>query len=415
MRATLRTVTSATLLVGVCVALGVGLASQLLPMSPAETSDLALYLAGVGVMTIAAGSAAVIFAARVLRLSLVARVAIISAISILLPLAGVLVIARLMFVSTTHDLPLLVALLAASGLTSGALTIVIQLQTAQRLRNLSRAVFSLAQENHDGSPKAEMPDELGELSAELERLTNRLHAADRERRELERQRLELTAAVSHDLRTPLGNIRAVVEALQDRVLTDPAEAAHYLDVARREADSLDALIDDLLELARLDSRTEPVELRRVPLQDIANEVVEAMQIAARRSGIALELTVTGEPPGIPLDGMRVERALGNLVRNALEHTPAGGSIHVEVCDEPPHHVVIRVTDTGEGIDPADLPHIWGRFYRADTSRQHNESNPRGAGIGLAVVAAVAEAHGAATEARSAPGTGTEVTLRFPRT
>jgi signal transduction histidine kinase len=414
MRATLRTVISATLLVGVCVALGVGLASLLLPMSPAETSDLALYLAGVGVMTIAAGSAAVIFAGRVLRLSLVARVAIVSAISILLPLAGVLIIARLMFVSTTHDLPLLVALLAASGLASGALTIAIQLRTAQRLRNLSRAVYALAQENRDGSPKAEMPDELGELSAELERLTKRLHEADRERRELERQRIELTAAVSHDLRTPLGNIRAVVEALQDRVLTDPAEIANYLDVARREVDSLDALIDDLLELARLDSRTEPVELRRVPLQDIANEVVEAMQIAARRSGVPLELVVTGEPPAIPLDGMRVERALGNLVRNALEHTPAGGSIHVEICDEPPHHVMVRVADTGEGIDPADLPHIWGRFYRADASRRHNDSNPRGAGIGLAVVASVAEAHGAATEARSAPGTGTEVTLRFPR-
>ncbi|PKN78698.1 MAG: hypothetical protein CVU47_11825 [Chloroflexi bacterium HGW-Chloroflexi-9] len=137
-----------------------------------------------------------------------------------------------------------------------------------------------------------------------------------------------------------------------------------------------------------------------------------MQVQAARAGIDLSVDVQGSPAPVPLDGPRVERALGNVLRNAIEHTPRGGHIVIEVVEAAGEGATVRVRDTGEGIREADLPRIWERFYRADPARSRADG---GAGIGLAVVAAVVESHGGEVTARSRLGEGTEVALRFPMT
>jgi two-component system sensor histidine kinase BaeS len=172
------------------------------------------------------------------------------------------------------------------------------------------------------------------------------------------------------------------------------------------------MIDDLFELAQLDAGALRLERRPVALQEVAAEVVDAMQAQARRQGVALRLQPEGGAPEVPLDGARLERALANLVRNALEHTPSGGRVDVAVFAE--NGVVgVRVQDGGEGIAANDLPRIWERFYRAEKSRRRSSSGADGAGLGLAIVKGIVEAHGGTVEAASAPGSGATFTVRLP--
>jgi two-component system sensor histidine kinase BaeS len=172
------------------------------------------------------------------------------------------------------------------------------------------------------------------------------------------------------------------------------------------------MIDDLFELAQLDAGVLKLECRRVCIQDIAAEVVDAMQAAARLAGVDLTLDVASAPPDIEVDGSRFERAIANLVRNALEHTREGGWVLVSVSATD-GHIDLRVADSGDGIDPADLPYIWERFYRAEKSRRRN-GNGDGAGLGLAITRGIVEAHGGSVRAESSPGQGSIFTIRLPR-
>ncbi len=418
----------------VSVAAGSWLAALLLPMTGAEAARLVGALAGVGAVALVAGMALVALLSRVLRDALVGRAVAASAVGVVVPAVAVAVLARLMFVNVEHDLPLLVALLVSSGIASAGVVLTVQLVTARRLRALSTAVMRLAATEEVPSaggrtPPAASPaigggaDELSRLALALGRLEAALEAARRERAGIEQERADLTAAISHDLRTPLGTIRAVVEAVHDGVVEDPDEVARYLAIARREVDHLDGMVDDLLDLARFDAGAVRLDLRSLPLQEIVAEVADAMSVQAARAGIDLSVAVLGSPPPVRLDGPRVERALGNVLRNAIEHTPRGGRIEVEVVDgraegtDGVDGVTVRVRDTGEGIAEDDLPRIWERFYRADPARPRADAEggaAPGAGIGLAVVAAVVASHGGTVAARSRLGEGTEVALCFPR-
>jgi two-component system sensor histidine kinase BaeS len=137
-----------------------------------------------------------------------------------------------------------------------------------------------------------------------------------------------------------------------------------------------------------------------------------MQAQAHRQRVTLRLEANGEAPSVAIDGARMERAVGNLVRNALEHTPSGGQVDVAVFAE--HGFAgLRVCDSGDGIDVDDLPRIWERFYRAERSRRRSTNGADGAGLGLAIVKGIVEAHGGAVEASSAPGRGATFTVRLP--
>jgi signal transduction histidine kinase len=330
----------------------------------------------------------------------------------ILGLLNVFLIARLMFLSTDHDLWVVAAAIGFSVVLMTAFSLTVASSVAQRLELISCAVRSLAA----GGPVPELglaeADEVARLAADVRRLSEKLDESERERARLDLQRVELTAAISHDLRTPLASVRAMAEALADGVVDDAGERSRYYGLIQREIERLDRMIGDLFDLAQIDAGALRLDKSRLPLQEIVAEVVEGMRPQAERRGI--DLAFEGPERALPeveVDGARFERAVSNLVRNAIEHTPAGGEIRATVQRED-GWLVLTVRDNGEGFDEAQAEQVWQRFYRADKSRVRNGSGD-GAGLGLSIVRGFVEAHGGRVECESRPGEGAVFTVKLP--
>jgi two-component system sensor histidine kinase BaeS len=272
----------------------------------------------------------------------------------------------------------------------------------------------------------ERGDEIGLLATTFNDMARR-------RQQLERQRTALVSDVAHELRTPVSNIRGWLEAAQDGLATpDPAFVASLLE----EATLLHHVIDDLQDL----SAAEVGELRLHPVRldavELLEQVAGAHRLAADQAGVAL--VVEGER-GVALDAdpMRLRQAVGNLVANAVRHSPAGATVTLRAsaaasdavppagaargptpdrsaATTPPARagsfVAIDVIDRGEGIDPQHLPHVFDRFWRAEKSRNRRTG---GSGLGLAIVRKLVEAHGGTVTVRSALGAGATFTIRLP--
>ncbi|MDR5708658.1 MAG: ATP-binding protein [Armatimonadota bacterium] len=229
-----------------------------------------------------------------------------------------------------------------------------------------------------------------------------------ELRRTERMRRELIANVGHELRTPLTSIKGFAETLLAGALHDAKHARKFLEIIELEANRLMKLVDDLLDLSRLETKGVTFELRPVDLDGICRGVVERTLPRAEEAGI--RLTYTGEGPLTVLaDPDRVEQVLTNLVDNALKFTPEGGEIHVQARQEGTE-AVVSVQDTGRGIPPDDLPHIFERFYRADRSRTRREG---GSGLGLAIAKHLVEMQGGRIWASSRPGEGSAFCFSLP--
>jgi two-component system sensor histidine kinase BaeS len=329
-------------------------------------------------------------------------------------LFNVLLIARLMFISTSHDLYVLSAAIGFSVVVMAAFSLTVASSVAQRLEVISGAVRALAENRKTGPLDTHENDEVARLAEDVERLSTKLDQSERERARLDQQRVDLTASISHDLRTPLASVRAMAEALADGVVEEETERARYYVLMQREVERLDRMIGDLFDLAQIDSGALRLQKRLLPVQEIVSEVVEGMRPQAERAGIDLQFAgAPQELPDIPLDGSRFERAVSNLVRNALQHTPEGGEIRASVSREG-RWIRLDVTDNGEGFDAALAEHVWERFYRADKSRGRKGSGDGdGAGLGLSIVRGFVEAHGGEVACQSSPGHGSTFTLRLP--
>ncbi len=390
------------------------LLAQLLMTPPGnELRDLAAYLTLSGVATLGAGWLALRAADRVVGLSIQTKTLLSAIIGSGVALLNVFIVAQLMFVSTSHDLKLLVALIVFSAVVTIFFSLWVASAIVSRVTTVTAAVRSLAAREYGTRVAVEGRDEVAQLANDVNTLAERLQGAEEQRAALERERQELTAAVSHDLRTPLASVRAMVEALDDHLVEDPAEIERYYEAIRREIERLSRMIDDLFELAQMDAGALRLDRRSVALHEIAAEVVDAMQAQARRNDVSVSLRVEGSPPAISVDGARIEQVVANLLRNALEHTPAGGRIDVDILTDD-GWVELRVSDSGDGIEEADLPHIWDRFYRAEKSRKRESKAADGAGLGLAIVRGIVEAHSGFVEASSSVGSGAVFTVRLPQ-
>ena len=395
------------------LAIGAALAVAHLTMAPprSEMLSLAAYLAAtgsgaglIGWLALSSGWSSV--------LGLRGKAFLGSLIGGVMGLLNVFLIARLMFISTEHDLWVVAAAIGFSVVLMTAFSIAVASSVAQRVTLISDAVRALADGARLPDISASESDEIARLAGDVGRLSAKLDASEREREQLDAQRVELTAAISHDLRTPLASVRAMAEALADGVVDDDTERSRYYALIQREIERLDRMIGDLFDLAQIDAGALRLEKRPLPLQEIASEVVEGMRPQAERGGIALRFETTAdELPDVPLDGDRFERAVANLVRNAIQHTPAGGEIRVVVRQEN-GSLALDVTDNGEGFDSTQAAQVWNRFYRGDKSRGRNGSGD-GAGLGLSIVRGFVEAHGGDVECFSAPGHGATFTLRLP--
>ena len=287
-----------------------------------------------GAFTLVAGWLALRLADRATRLRIQARAFLLSLIAGGVALLNVLIVAQLMFVSTSHDLRLLFALVAFSAVVTGFFSLWVAATITARLRSVLPGIRGLAEGDYGRRFAIEGQDEVADVARDLNDLAARLQSLEEGRRALGRERRELTAAISHDLRTPLASIRAMAEALADKVVEDAAEVDRYYQTIRREVERLSLLIDDLFELAQMDAGALRLDKRPLPLQEIAAEVVDAMRAQARKGGVDLNLNVAGAPADVLVDGARIERVVANLLRNALDHTPKGGHVGVEI--EPAH-------------------------------------------------------------------------------
>ena len=396
------------------LALGAGLLLAELLMAPpaGDLRDLGVYLALSGAITLGVGWLALRAADSAVGLSIQTKAFLSAAIGSGVALLNVLIVAQLMFVSVSHDLKLLVALLVFSAVVTIFFSLWVASTIVGRVATVAAGIRSLATGDYGVSVPVVGRDEVARLAGDVNVLVQRLRAGKEEREAFERERRELTAAVSHDLRTPLASVWAMVEALDDHVVEDPVEIERYYDTIRREIERLSRMIDDLFDLAQMDSGALRLHRQTLALQDIAAEVVDAMQAQARRRGVGLDFRVRGSPPGISVDGALVERAVANLVRNALAHTPAGGRVEVSVESED-GWIKVGVSDSGDGIDEADLPHIWDRFYRAEKSRKRGPEAADGAGLGLAIVRGIVEAHSGLVDVCSSPDRGAVFTVQLP--
>ncbi|GII29805.1 sensor histidine kinase [Planotetraspora mira] len=283
-----------------------------------------------------------------------------------------------------------------------AVTVAVTALVAARLVRPLRALTAAAQ--HPDGTFGRVPvtgrDEIGVLAAALTGLTERRERADA-------QRKVMVSDIAHELRTPLTNIRSWLEAVEDGLATpasDPALAATLL----REARQLQDIIDDLQDLAVADADGLTLHPERIRVADLLDHVVTAHGGSAESAGVTLATRTDGDPE-LVADPMRLRQAVGNLVSNAVRHTPEDG--HVTVYGRASDgHVEIGVADTGNGIAAEHLPHVFDRFWRADRSRSRETG---GSGLGLAIVRQIAEAHGGTVTVTSTLGEGSTFTLRLP--
>ena len=227
---------------------------------------------------------------------------------------------------------------------------------------------------------------------------------------LDQMRKDFVANVSHELKTPITAIKGYIETVLDMESLEEAKARRFLETAVRQADRLNAIVDDLLKLAEIEQRAESaqIELQTSPIRP----VVDAAAAACRPTAVKRMITVEIECPedlAAAINPPLLERAVTNLIDNAVKYSPEGAHVRV-VAERTDGEVAIRVIDNGPGIEAEHIPRIFERFYRVDTARSRKLG---GTGLGLAIVKHVAQAHGGRVEVQSTPGRGSTFTIYLP--
>jgi signal transduction histidine kinase len=229
------------------------------------------------------------------------------------------------------------------------------------------------------------------------------------RHRLDQVRRDFVANASHELRTPLTSIRGFVEALEDGAIEDPQKAARFLGKIRTHADRMATLVEDLLELSRLEAGARAAQREEVAPDDIVEEVQAAFASVAARKSIVLAAP-RGGLPAIMTDPERLRRILDNLVDNAIKYTPEGGRVEIRTRRGDDGAAVVEVRDNGPGIPDEHLPRIFERFYRVDKARSRELG---GTGLGLSIVRHLAESIGATVSVASRADEGTCFTVTLP--
>jgi two-component system sensor histidine kinase BaeS len=268
--------------------------------------------------------------------------------------------------------------------------------TAKQLVRPIRALTAATRRTAEGDRTARVDGGAGEIGE----LAKSFNAMSEKLAETERQRQAMVSDVAHELRTPLGNITGWLEATQDG-LAEPDP--HLIGMLLEESLLLQRLVDDLHDLAQADAGTLKLHPEPIALDDVVDQVVNAQQ----NREILLRAETT--PVHLTADPVRLRQALGNLVANAVRYTPAGGEVVVALRQEQ-DNAVLEVRDTGTGIAPDDLPHVFDRFWRADKSRSRSTG---GSGLGLAITRHLVEAHGGTVSVTSTLGAGSTFRISLP--
>lgn len=329
--------------------------------------------------------------------------------SSVLTFVNVWVTARLMFINT-HDLTLATILLIFAAGIATALGYFLSTTVTDNITALRDAANAIERGQLSTRVAVSGASEVADLGRAFNRMAAQLEDAARQQRELDTLRRDLIAWIGHDLRTPLSSVRAIVEALADGLVTDMPTTDRYLRTAKRDIGALSLLIDDLFEMAQIDAGGLKLNVQLVSIGDLISDTLESFSAQAAEKNVALG---GGVQPGVDpvwCDPRHIGRVLNNLLANALRHTPPAGHVMVN-AQLGAQGVAVVVSDTGEGIQAADLAHIFERFYRGEKSRSRATG---GAGLGLAIAKGIVDAHGGSISVHSEWGRGSQFTFTLPQ-
>jgi signal transduction histidine kinase len=283
-----------------------------------------------------------------------------------------------------------------------------------RLRSLEEAARQVGAGDLTARAREDGGDEVAALAGAFNQMTHDLQQRAVQLQAADRTRRLLLADVSHELMTPLTGMRGYLETLSMHAQSlDPETRERYLAIIRDETLRVEHIVGDLLDLSRLEGGGESFDAQDVPIEDLFGRVLARHGRAAEQSGVQLVASIAAGAEIVSGDPMRLEQAVQNLAANALRHTPAGGRVTLSAMFEG-GGIAITVSDTGSGIAPEHLPHVFDRFYKVDPSRTGAaEPGRAGSGLGLSIVKAIVERHGGTVAATSRPGGGATFTLKFP--
>ncbi len=398
-------------LTAVAVALtGLALTVTMRP-SRSHVLQIALFLAISGIVSVTLGQVA-LWLADVARIGSVwLRLLLPPALTTLVIAFNVLLVSRLMFIANADAQILLGFLLFGI-----ALALMLSFSIASEMTHAITRIATGAQRIAAGDygyrideAAAGGAEELARLAGWFNQMAHSVEQAFEQRKTAEDERRQVVAAVSHDLRTPLASVRAMIEAIDDGVVTDEATVRRYQHTIRAEVRRLSAMMDDFFELSRLESGAFTLRRERMALDDLLSDALEAARSQAERRSVRLEGQIDGALPLVSVDARQLSRALTNLLQNAIHYTSAGEAIllHASACQDATGacYARIAVIDSGAGIAAADLPHIFERTYRGEASRTRAGADAGadmliGAGLGLTIARGFIEAHGGSISAIS---------------
>ncbi|MDX3077560.1 HAMP domain-containing sensor histidine kinase [Streptomyces sp. MI02-7b] len=337
------------------------------------------------------------FALRLLRRrSLALSLAVVAAVAVGAMLAGTLSVAWAMFLSS-HDLGVVTTVCAIAAGVSLTVALLLGRWVVAGSRALTEATRVLGDGGGFSAPAAAPTAELAALGRELAATSAKLTASRERERALEASRRELVAWISHDLRTPLAGLRAMAEALEDGVVDDPVR---YHRRIRAEVERLSGMVGDLFELSRIQAGVLALAPTRMSVHDLVDDALAGADALAREHGVLLVGDRDGacDPVPVEVDGREMTRVLANLLVNAIHRTPADGTVAV-AAHRAEGSVVLSVTDGCGGIPAEDLPRVFDTGWRGTDAR----TPPAGAGLGLAIVRGIVEAHDGRAAVRNVPG------------
>ncbi|UCC17929.1 MAG: HAMP domain-containing protein, partial [Dehalococcoidales bacterium] len=290
-----------------------------------------------------------------------------------------------------------------AGLITAGVALVIGLILTRQITRPVKALITGARRIAKGElnyrVKTRSNDEIGELADSFNSMAATLEQAEQSRR-------QLSADIAHELRTPLTIIEGTVEGMLDGVFEADSE---HLNSIKEQALLLTHLINDLRDISLAESGQLNLNHQPTDIVGLVKKVVSSYEPNAGEKNIRIDISTSVPSFDVEIDPVRIEQVISNLLRNAIRHTPAGGSVTVTI-DRVNNSLELSVSDTGEGIEAEDLPHVFERFYRSDTSRSRKEG---GTGLGLAIVKQMVEAHGGSVSVESTPGKGSTFMISLP--
>lgn len=309
--------------------------------------------------------------------------------------------------ATTNGLLILLFSIGVAIVLSAAVANLLAGRFTNPLRKMKLAAQRISAGDYLAKTEVSQADEIGELALALDDMAEQLHLASQASARLEQQRRDFIANISHELRTPVTVIRGSLEAISDGVVSEPARMAEYHEQMLVESVYLERMVNDLLDLARLQNPDFAIEMQKVDLREITADAVRSGERLARPKGVTLRLDVSGQDFAIQGDYSRLRQMLLIILDNAVKFSPSSAEVSIRL-ERLADQIRLSVRDHGSGISAEEMPYLFERFHK-----QRSEANKTGTGLGLSIAKQIADRHGITIEVASEPGQGSDFVFSLP--